>query len=421
MTAVETGQAAPLQVTEIPPKGIADSVSDYFAKVRGGDVGSLPAVLGLIALWIVFSVMRPETFTTALNFANLINQGAAVIVLSMGLVFVLLLGEIDLSAGFTAGTSGAIMGVSLTNHGWPWIAGAILCLTVGGVIGLSIGLLVTRLGIPSFVVTLAYFLGLQGVMLAVIGEGGTIPIHDRFILALNNNNLSVLQSWLLCTLLVVGYAGLNLARIRRRRRTGLSTVSLGVWACKSVAMALLLGITTAYLCKERAINPGAQSIKGVPIVVVLLVVLLLGLTFLLIRTPFGRHVYAIGGNAEAARRAGISVKGVKTVCFIMCSTLAAVAGILFASRAASISPTTGGGEALLLAVGAAVIGGCSLFGGKGRILDALIGGFVVATIANGMGLLRLQDSYIEIFTGLVLLIAATVDAVSRRRASAGGG
>ena len=155
--------------------------------------------------------------------------------------------------------------------------------------------------------------------------------------------------------------------------------------------------------------------------IVAIIALLLGLTFLLIRTPFGRHVYAIGGNAEAARRAGISVKGVKTVCFILCSTLAAVAGILFASRAASISPTTGGGEALLLAVGAAVIGGCSLFGGKGRILDALIGGFVVATIANGMGLLRLQDSYIEIFTGLVLLIAATVDAVSRRRTSAGGG
>jgi len=421
MTAVEIDQAAPLAATEIPPKGVRDSISDYFAKVRGGDVGSLPAVLGLIVLWIVFSVMRPETFPTALNFANLINQGAAVIVLSMGLVFVLLLGEIDLSAGFTAGTSGAIMGVVLTNHSWPWILGAALCILVGGVIGLSIGLLVTRLGIPSFVVTLAYFLGLQGVMLAIIGNGGTIPIHDRFILALNNNNLSVVQSWILYLVLVIGYAGLNLARIRRRRKTGLASVSIAVWACKSIAMALLLGVTTAYLCKERSINPTAKSIQGVPIVVVLLVVLLLGLTFLLIRTPFGRHVYAIGGNAEAARRAGISVKGVKTVCFIMCSSLAAVAGILFASRAASISPTTGGGEALLLAVGAVVIGGCSLFGGKGRILDALIGGFVVATIANGMGLLRLQDSYIEIFTGLVLLIAATVDAVSRRRASAGSG
>src|SRR3954469_3575300 len=210
MTAVETGQAAPLQVTEIPPKGIADSVSDYFAKVRGGDVGSLPAVLGLIVLWIVFSVMRPETFPTALNFANLINQGAAVIVLAMGLVFVLLLGEIDLSAGFTAGTAGAVLGVLMFQHGVPWWLAIPGALATGAVIGLLIGLLVALLGIPSFVVTLAWFLGLQGVLLLVIGEGGTIRVDNSVIFALMNNNLSPLLSWLLFLIVIGGYAGVTL-------------------------------------------------------------------------------------------------------------------------------------------------------------------------------------------------------------------
>ena len=171
--------------------GIGGAVNDYWQKVRGGDVGSLPAVLGALVLVIVFTVLRPDTFTKALNFANLIQQGAAVMVIAMGLVFVLLLGEIDLAAGFTAGTCGAVMGVMIKNHGWPWWAAILAALLTGVVIGALMGLLVSRLGIPSFVVTLAFFLSLQGVMLAIIGEGGTVTIQDKKILAIMNNNLPI--------------------------------------------------------------------------------------------------------------------------------------------------------------------------------------------------------------------------------------
>ena len=189
---------------------------------------------------------------------------------------------------------------------------------------------------------------------------------------------------------------------------------------KVVVLAVLLGAVTAYLSIERSRNPAVSSIKGVPEVVVLLLVLLVGLNFVLGRTAFGRHVYAVGGNAEAARRAGINVKRVKLICFVICSTLAAVGGILLASRNNSISPTTGGAETLLYAVGAAVIGGTSLFGGKGRILDAVLGGLVIAVIINGMGLLNQPSAVVYMVTGVVLLVAASVDALSRRRAAATG-
>ncbi len=402
------------------PAGLAAAASDYTARIRGGDVGSLPAVLGLLVLVIVFAALRPDTFTNSFNVANLINQGAAVIVIAMGLVFVLLLGEIDLSAGFAAGTAGAVMGLMMNDHGWPWWAGILICLFTGAVIGAVIGLLVARLGIPSFVVTLAAFLGLQGVLLVLIGEGGTIPVRSPQILKVMNNNMPVWAGWLLFLVVVVGYALLTLRRIFARRRSGLSSPGLSVWAVKVIALAVVLGIGTYYLSGERSRNPAVTSIKGVPWVVPLLLVLLLGLTFLLDRTPFGRHVYAVGGNSEAARRAGINVARVRLLCFVACSTIAAVAGILFASRDNSISPSTGGASTLLYAVGAAVIGGTSLFGGKGRVIDAILGGLVVAVIANGLGLLNWPSGRVFIVTGIVLLVAASVDALSRKRATATG-
>lgn len=409
-----TGALAPAEV------GLGDTFRAYRDKVRGGDIGSLPAVLGLIALVVFFSIERPKLFPGAYNFANIITQGAAVMILSMGLIFVLLLGEIDLSAGFTAGTAAAVMGVVMVHHGWPWPLGMAACVLTGTAIGLIIGTIVTRLGIPSFVVTLAGFLGLQGVQLAIVGEGGTISFQSKAIYNIDNANLPLWLGWALFVVVAGGFAGLNYVRILQRRRIGLSTSSMGVWAAKSLAVAVILGVATAYLSKERSPRPKNASIKGVPDVVLLLLALLLVLTFLLVRTPLGRHIYAIGGNAEAARRAGINVAATKTFCFAMCSTLAGVAGIVYASNAVSVSPSTGGGNDLLLAVGAAVIGGCSLFGGRGRILDAVIGGLVVVVIANGMLLLQLKASYIEIFSGLVLLVAASVDAISRRRAAAGG-
>ncbi len=408
-----TGEQAPAEI------GVAETIKAYRDKVSGGDIGSLPAVLGLIALVAFFSIERPHNFPSAYNFGNLITQGAAVMVLSMGLIFVLLLGEIDLSAGFTAGTSAAVMAVLVTNHGWPWWAGILACLTTGAVIGLTIGTIVTRIGIPSFVVTLAGFLALAGVQLAIVGEGGTIQFTSKAISNVDNANLPIWLGWTLFLVVVVGYAGLNYVRIRNRRRIGLVTPTLTVWALKSLVLAVILGLAVAYLSKQRSPG-GTGNIKGVPVVVLLLLFLLVSLTFLLVRTPIGRHVYAIGGNAEAARRAGINVKLTKTLCFVMCSTLAGVAGVVYASNLNGVNGQTGGGQDLLLAVGAAVIGGCSLFGGRGRILDAVIGGLVVVVIANGMLLLNLKDAYVQIFSGLVLLVAAGVDAISRGRAIASG-
>jgi D-xylose transport system permease protein len=398
--------------------GLGASVAGYFTRVRSGEVGSLPAILGLIALIAVFSLLRPGTFTNSFNIANLLNQGAGVIVIAMGLVFVLLLGEIDLSAGYAAGTSAAIMGVALTIHGWPWPLAVVACLATGALIGGVIGILVAYLGIPSFVVTLAAFLALQGVMLIVIGEGGTIAIRDEVILAIGNNNLSVTASWILYGLIVGGFALIGLRRMRTRKAGGLKAEAMSVWLAKVITLAVLLGVATIYLTGERSRNPENSSIKGIPMVVPLILVLLLFLTFLLNRTSYGRHVYAVGGNTEAARRSGINVRVVKLTCFITCSMMAAIAGILIASRDNSISPTTGGAQTLLYAVGAAVIGGTSLFGGKGRVIDAILGGLVVAVIANGMALLNQPAGVIYIVTGLVLLVAASVDALSRRRSVA---
>lgn len=400
--------------------GLSGAVRGYVERVRGGDVGSLPAVLGLVVLVAVFSALRPSTFTNAFNFANLINQSAAVIVIAMGLVFVLLLGEIDLSAGFTAGTGGAVMAILLTRQDQPWglaVAGGVV---TGAVIGACIGTLVARLGIPSFVVTLAAFLGLQGVLLKLIGEGGSIPVRDETLLALNNDTLPVWLGWALVAAVVGGYALTAVRHEQARRASGLSTAGMQVVVGKVLVLGLLLVLATAYLSTERSLNPALTSIKGVPIVVVLLVALLVGLSFLLQRTAFGRHVYAVGGNTEAARRSGIDVKRVKLACFVISSSLAAIAGLLLASRSNGITPSTGGAETLLYAVGAAVIGGTSLFGGKGKVVDAVLGGLVIAVIINGMGLLNQPAAVVFMVTGAVLLVAASVDALSRKRATSSG-
>ena len=418
---VTTDPAASSRATAAPPAaGLKDSAFEYVARVRGGDVGSLPAVLGLIALTAVFAFLRPSTFTSAPNFSNLIHQSAALVVIAMGLVFVLLLGEIDLSAGYAAGTGSAVMGIVLTRHGQPWEVAVLAGLGTGALIGACIGLLVSRLGIPSFVVTLAAFLGLQGVLLQLIGEGGTIAIRDDRLLALNNNNLPVAAGWVLLVVVLAAYAAVSLRRALTRRSEGLTADATAVVLGKVAVLAVLLGGATLFLNAERSRNPLTNSVKGVPEVVVLLLVLLVALNFLLGRTSFGRHVYAVGGNAEAARRSGINILQVRLICFVLCSTLAALGGFLLASYDNSVSPSTGGSDTLLYAVGAAVIGGTSLFGGKGKMMDAVLGGLVIAVIINGMGLLNQKSSVVYMVTGIVLLVAASVDALSRKKAQSTG-
>jgi D-xylose transport system permease protein len=390
------------------------AASNYLSRVKAGDIGSLPAVLGLVSLVAVFGAMS-EFFLTNRNFANLLTQAAPVIVIAMGLVFVLLLGEIDLSAGYASGVCGAVLVLLVTNHGWSWYSALGASIAVGAVLGTLIGTLVSRLGIPSFVVTLAAFLAFQGVLLLLAGEGGTIPIADKTLLAVENSNLTPMQGWILWAVTSALYVVGGLNRINSRRKAGLVVELTQLWAMKTAALLIITGGAVYTLNQERGLS-AANSTRGVPVVAPLILVILLVGTFVLSKTAFGRHIYAVGGNADAARRAGINVKRVRTIAFVLCSALASIAGMLFASRMNSISPSTGGSSTLLYAVGAAVIGGVSLFGGKGRMRDAILGGLVVAVIDNGMGLLGYGAGIQYLVTGAVLLVSAGVDAISRRGA-----
>ena len=400
--------------TTLEKESLKGAASNYLSRVKSGDIGSLPAVLGLVALIAVFGVMS-EFFLTNRNFANLLTQAAPVMVIAMGLVFVLLLGEIDLSAGYASGVCGAVLVLLVTNHGWSWYTALGASIVIGALLGTLIGTLVSRLGIPSFVVTLAAFLAFQGILLLLAGEGGTIPIADKTILAVENSNLTPVQGWILWGVTSALYVVSGLNRINSRRKAGLVVELTQLWAMKTAALLLITGLAVFELNQERGLS-ATNSTKGVPVVAPMILAILVAGTFLLSKTAFGRHIYAVGGNAEAARRAGINVKRVRTIAFVLCSSLAAVAGMLFASRMNSISPSTGGSSTLLYAVGAAVIGGVSLFGGKGRMRDAILGGLVVAVIDNGMGLLGYGAGIQFLVTGAVLLVSAGVDAISRRGA-----
>lgn len=405
-------------VTAAPPN-VASHVREYLSRVRGGDIGALPAVLGLVVLCAVFATLRPA-FLSTVNFANLFAQGAAVAIIAMGLVFVLLIGEIDLSAGFASGVCASVLAILLSTYGLPWYVAVLAAIGTGVAIGLVLGFLVAKVGIPSFVVTLAAFLAFQGVVLLLLEEGKNIAVRDDVVLAVANRNLPPPLGWALAVLGVGGYAAVQLVRLRNRQRRGLVADPLLVVVARIATVAVVAGAAVYLLNLERSRNTLIASLKGVPVVVPLIVVLLVVWSFVLSRTAYGRHIYAVGGNREAARRAGINTDRIRISAFVICSGMAAIGGIVAASRASSVDPNTGGSNVLLYAVGAAVIGGTSLFGGKGRALDAVLGGAVVAVIINGMGLMGYSSGVKYVVTGAVLLLAAGVDALSRRRAAATG-
>ena len=397
---------------------IGDSATEYLNRLRGGDMGSLPAILGLVFLFVVFSSLN-DRFLTTYNMANLVVQAGSIIVLAMGIVFVLLLGEIDLSAGVAGGASATIIALMLIDYDWTWWLATLAGVAVGAVIGLAIGALVSFLGIPSFVVTLAFFLALQAVPLKLIGSGGSLRFNDEVLRGLSIKNVPITAGWIAAVLIVVGFAALSLWRFRSLSSKGLVHLPFGLVLIRIAVLAVIVLGLTALLSANRSPNP-SFTISGVPWVAPVVIALLLFWTFVLTKTRFGRHLYAVGGNAEAARRAGINVQRVRIMAFIICSSMAAISGMLAASYTGKVSPGSGGGNELLYAVGAAVIGGTSLFGGRGRAIDAVIGGLVIATIPNGLGLLD-QASYINfLVTGGVLLLAASVDAISRRRRSSAG-
>jgi D-xylose transport system permease protein len=410
-----TKGTAPIPATD---PGLLDYGRNYVSRVRGGDMGALPAILGLLVLCVAFAILRSR-FVSAINFANLFTQGAAVTVIAIGLIFVLLLGEIDLSAGFASGVCAAVMATLTAQHGQSWIVSILAGIGTGVVIGLVLGFLVARVGIPSFVVTLAAFLAFQGTVLLIIGNGGNISIRDKTLVAISNKNLPVYGGWILFAVVVLGFGATQLLRALGRRRGGLSADPMSVIALRTGSLAVLGGLAVYVLNKERS-RTAIVSLKGVPIVVPVILVLVVVGTYVLNRTSYGRHIYAVGGNAEAARRAGINVVAIRISCFVICSSMAAVGGIIAASRATSVDPNAGGSNTLLYAVGAAVIGGTSLFGGKGRIIDAVLGGAVVAVIDNGMGLMGYSAGVKFVVTGCVLAVAASVDALSRKRAASTG-
>ncbi|HEY5878391.1 MAG TPA: ABC transporter permease [Nakamurella sp.] len=399
------------------PVSLGQYWQQYVNKLRAGDVGSLPAILGLVVLLVVFTIASPGTFLSTFNLANLLTQAGSICVLAMGIGFVLLLGHIDLSAGVIGGVGAGVMS-ELLLRGLPWYVTVLIALVVGVVMGVFTGLLVSAVGIPSFVVTLATFLAYQGVLLWIIGTGGTVPINNEVIVAISNGNMPVTLGWIVVVVSIAAYGALNLLVYQRRRAANLVTPPLQVIVLRIVVIAILLLGATFLLSQNR--SKGAIVLEGIPWIAPIVGVLLVLWTFVQNRTAFGRHVYAVGGNAEAARRAGIRVGQITIACFVISSAMAVISGIIAASRLNSVTPDAGAGNTLLYAVAAAVIGGTSLFGGKGKARDAIIGGLVIAVIDNGLGLLGLQAYIKYIVTGLVLLLAASVDAISRRRRASAG-
>jgi D-xylose transport system permease protein len=403
--------------------GLPDQLRAYVSRVRGGDMGVLPAIAGFIVLSILFTALSPY-FLTERNVANLITQAAPAIVLALGLVFVILLGEIDLSAGTTSGVAMALF-VVLSDPGGlalNWILALVIALVAGVAIGLFIGFFVARVGIPSFVVTLGLFLGFQGVQLLIIGAGGLYRIQNDVVISIENGNMPIWAGWvLLAIMLVISFVTAMIDR-GRRTRAGVPNRTVALVWIKLAVILVLGGVSVLLLSNNRGqVNylngkiVGGNIIEGVPIVVPLVLGILWIGTFMLDRTKYGRYLYAIGGNAEAARRAGIKVIGIKWAAFVLCSTLAVVSGLFSASKVGSVDASFGH-DTVLTGVAAAVVGGVSLFGGRGRLVHAAVGALVISVITNGLGLLNLGGGINLIVTGGVLILAATVDAVSRVRA-----
>ena len=381
------------------------------ARVRGGDLGSLPVIVGVVVIWTVFQALNP-VFLSSTNLVNLTMQCAAIGTIALGVVLVLLVGEIDLSVGSVAGVAAAVLAVTFVQLRWNAVLAVIAALAIGCLIGLLYGFLLTRFGLPSFVVTLAGLLGFLGLQLWVLGESGSINLpFDSWIVQFAQQLF--LPPWASYALAAVAAALYALSRVRRaRRRAAASLISQGYAeiAIRSGALLVLLLVAAWYLNLSR----------GVGVMFLLFLLLVVAATFLLTGTRWGGAVYAVGGSVEAARRAGIRVNRIYLSAFAACSTLAALGGLLLAARLAAANQSTGGGDTNLNAIAAAVIGGASLFGGRGTAYAALLGVVVIQSISSGLTLLNLDSSVRFMVTGVVLVLAVIVDSLSRRTRAATG-
>jgi D-xylose transport system permease protein len=369
-----------------------------------GELTSLRVILMLAIIWTIFQTQE-DRFLSSVNLTNLLLQNTAIGLISVGVVMVLLLGEIDLSIGAVSGLAGAVMAVLTVKHGWSPALGIVAGLAVGAAIGTFNGVMVTKIGIPSFVVTLAGLLGWQGAQLWVLGNTGTVNLPDSLITDLTGTFYGEAVAW---TLAIAATAGVLLSGVMRRRRraaAGLETGGVGELLVPTLLVGVPVMAGTWVLTSDR----------GLPLAVVLLVGFVAIFSWVMARTRFGRYVYAIGGNIEAARRAGIRVDRIRIFVFALASMMAAAGGIMAASRLLAVNQSSGGSDVLLLAIAGPVIAGTSLFGGRGAIVSALLGALVIGSISNGMDLLALESEVKFMITGAVLLIAVTIDALARRQ------
>jgi D-xylose transport system permease protein len=396
------------------PESLAIYLRRWWQGVRGGELGSLPIVFGLVVIAIVFGSLD-STFFVERNFTNLLLQMAPVATLAIGIVFVLLIGEIDLSIAYVSATGGVMMALLMRPEAsdWPWWAAIGVAILLTTVIGFVQAILITKAGVPSFVVTLAGLLIWSGVVLIMTtkySSGGTIRLQDATVVGIANDFLSPVWGWLVGVAVVIGYAFTQVQTALGRRAGGLFAKPFALLALQVAGLAAITFSAIWYANRDR----------GVPTVAIILGVFIVLWTFVASRLRFGRHVYAVGGNPEAARRAGINVDRVRIMVFMINGFMAGVGGVILASRLRSVATNTGGGNLLLNVIAAAVIGGTSLFGGRGRVVSALLGALVIASIQNGMGLLNLASGPQFVITGLVLLAAVLVDSLSRRRRTARG-
>jgi len=407
--AAETPDAAPI----LTPATIADleagPVERFRRRVTEGELGSLPVIAGLVIIWITFEILNPN-FLTARNITNLMLQIADMGTIAVGIVLVLLLGEIDLSVGSVSGLGAGVMGVLNVKHGVPALIAVPAGILTGTLVGFLQGFWFTRFKVPSFVVTLSGLLAWEGLLILILGTTGTINLFDPKIDAIAGSFVAPLGGWILAVVALAIYVVGMLRTRQRRARAGLEIQPItGLFFRAGVAAVLVLA--TVYIL---------NSDRGTPSAILILLAFVVGFDYITRRTKFGRHIYAVGGNAEAARRAGISVTMIRMAVFTLAGTMAATGGIIAASRLLAVNQSSGSGDVLLNAIAAAVIGGTSLFGGRGTVWAALTGALVIGSIQNGMDLLALSASIRFMVIGAVLLIAVTVDAVARRgRESAG--
>jgi len=395
-----------------------ETPGDYFRRwwtgVRAGDLGSLPIIIGLIVIMSVFGTLNP-LFFSARNFVNLLLQMAGFATMAIGIIFILLIAEIDLAVAYVSAVGGVVMTLLLRESGpaWPWYAAMGVALLTTTLIGLLHGLIITKAGVPSFVVTLAGLLAWSGVVLiltTVFSTSGAIVIQNPVVLGVANSYLPPEWGWGVFAIAIGGFSLNQWVQRQALLRQNLPVKPLAVTALQVLGLVLIVGLAVWYANQDR----------GVPMVSVIILILLIIWSIIASRTRFGRYVYAVGGNPEAARRAGINVDQVRILVFMISGFMAGMGGIILASRLRSIDTNSGGGNLLLNVIASAVIGGTSLFGGHGRVTNALIGALVIASVENGMGLLLLPSGVKFVVTGLVLLAAVLIDAFSRRSRVASG-